>query len=126
MSIPSYSSKFFEMMKQNHGYSEKWGPEHHGHKPAHSGSLGNSIEKGGPNHNVYYEGELAATETTKVTSSCSCCKAAGLPDKASFRTYSKTVFICGEPAVAKCDSAFSYKHRDICIPTETGTVYIGS
>lgn len=119
-------SKFFEMMKQEHSYSEAWGPEHHNHKPPHGGSLGNSLEKGGPNTTVYYENTLAGTKSTKVTSSCSCCDAAGLPNKATFRTYSNTVFIHGEPAVAKCDSAYSFAHRPICIPTETGTVYIGS
>lgn len=117
---------FFEMMKQENSYSEKWEGEHHKHKPPHGGKLGNDLKKGGANKTVYYEGELAATNKTEVTSSCPCCDAAGLKNKPEFKTHSNTVYIHGEPAVAKCDSAYDYEHRGICVPTETGTVYIGS
>ena len=115
-------------MKQGSGHSEDWETEHWGHtSPPHpTGSLSNSVSRGGANETVYYEDILAATKNTNTTSGCICCETEGLPPSGTFKTYSGTVFIHGENAVASCDSAFDYAHRGICTPSEHGTVYIGS
>lgn len=121
-------SKFFEMMKQGHGYGESWVGEHWGHDdPPHpSGGLSNGVSRGGANSTVYYENTLAATKNTNTSSGCSCCDFEGLPSSGTFKTYSGTVFIHGENAVASCDSAYDYDHRGICKTSKHGTVYIGS
>lgn len=118
----------YRAMKQRHGYSESWTGEHEGHTdPIHKvGSISNNVDEGGPNKTVYINNKLAATQTTRTTSSCGCCNDSPAV-RSTFKQWSGTVYIHGEPAVGSENSALKIDHKPLIpSPSRAANVFYGN